>query len=54
MGELVRDMDTGKTGAYMGTERKRVYLRRPEGGVEWTVKPLQIEPVNPQSTTNAA
>ncbi|MER6365047.1 hypothetical protein [Kitasatospora sp. NPDC001527] len=51
--ELVRDLDTGKTGVYMGTEKGLRYLRPPEGGIEWTVKPRRIEPATPP-TTNAA
>ncbi|MFE6871941.1 hypothetical protein ACFVFS_36050 [Kitasatospora sp. NPDC057692] len=51
--EPVRDMDSGKVGAYMGTEGGLVHLRRPEGGCEWTVKPTRIEPITEPTSTAA-
>ncbi|MET8702234.1 hypothetical protein ABZW10_25695 [Kitasatospora sp. NPDC004723] len=45
LGELVRDLaHRGAVGAYMGTVGGQIYLRRPDGGIEWTTYPSEIEP----------
>ncbi|MGW2545125.1 hypothetical protein ACWC5I_30675, partial [Kitasatospora sp. NPDC001574] len=50
LGELVRDMLHGAViGAYMGTEDGKVFLRRPDGGIEWTTYPSEIAPVDSAS-----
>ncbi|MEV6978107.1 hypothetical protein [Kitasatospora sp. NPDC093806] len=46
LGELVRDLaHGGAVGAFMGTVSGEIYLRRPDGGVEWTTYASEIEPV---------
>ncbi|MFF2660646.1 hypothetical protein ACFVUH_25200 [Kitasatospora sp. NPDC058032] len=59
LGELVRDLlHGGAVGAYMGTVGGRIYLRRPDGGIEWTTYPSEIEPAGsvdgPATVTGAA
>ncbi|MDH6144889.1 MULTISPECIES: hypothetical protein [Kitasatospora] len=49
LGELVRDLITGRVGTYMGPGYEKhptVYLRPPRGGYEWEVPASEIEPVH--------
>ncbi|MQS16757.1 hypothetical protein F7Q99_32365 [Streptomyces kaniharaensis] len=43
VGEIVKDRATGRLGAYMGEVRGEYYLRRPEGGIEWSARPADVE-----------
>ncbi|MFF8773790.1 hypothetical protein [Kitasatospora sp. NPDC015120] len=44
LGEQVRDRLNSRNGVYMGTVGGQVYLRRADGGVEWTTCHSEIEP----------
>ncbi|MGC0315219.1 hypothetical protein QBC98_003706 [Kitasatospora acidiphila] len=49
LGELVRDLTTGRVGTYMGPGYEKhptVYLRPPRGGYEWEIPASEIEPVD--------
>jgi hypothetical protein len=42
LGELVKDLKSGRLGVYMDTLGADAYLRPPSGGVEWTTAPAAI------------
>jgi hypothetical protein len=42
LGELVKDLKSGRLGVYMDTLGADAYLRPPNGGVEWTTAPAAI------------
>jgi hypothetical protein len=49
LGELVRDLTTGRVGTYMGPgfeKHPTVFLRPPGGGYEWEVPASDVEPVD--------